>query len=367
MRRGRLTIRARLTLLYGGTVLACGTVLLVALYVLMRYIPTYVLPAQVLPARRLSEAPHGVTITSRDDVMAALLRLSGAALAGLALVSLLLGWIIAGRVLAPIHRITRTARAVADHALHERVQLEGRQDEFTELADTIDTMLDRLDVSFQAQQRFAANASHELRTPLATTRTMLQVALVHPGDHDLATLAPKLLATNERSIATVESLLALSRADHGVHDAQPVDLASVAAGTLEQVRPEAVTRHVRVLTELHPTSVSGDKDLLHHLLINLLHNAIRHNHAGGTARLTTTVRGGSAMIIVTNTGEVMTAEEAGRLFEPFHRRNDRTDAHGVGLGLTLVRAIAHSHHGTVMATPNPDGGLTTTVVLPAEA
>ncbi|MEV0056441.1 ATP-binding protein [Saccharopolyspora shandongensis] len=371
LRRNRLSIRLRLTLLYGGTVLACGIALLITLYALMWYIPSYDLqPATrrleaVVPAIPADDIGHpGVTITSKDDILTALLQLSGVALIGLALIAFLLGWVIAGRILAPIHRITRTTRTVAGHSLHERIHLDGPQDEFTELADTIDTMLDRLHASFQAQQRFAANASHELRTPLAITRTMLQVAIAHPRDHDLATLAPKLLATNERSIATVEALLALSRADHGIDDAKPVDITSVAAHALEQVRTEATAGRIAVHDELHPATVHGDEDLLRHLLINLLHNAIRHNHTGGAARLTTTTRDGTAIITVTNTGKPITSEEASRLFEPFYRIRTRTHANGHGLGLALVRAIAYSHHGAATVTPNPGGGLTITIALP---
>ncbi|GAA0628225.1 HAMP domain-containing sensor histidine kinase [Kutzneria viridogrisea] len=363
-----MSIRLRLTLLYGGLVLACGIALLGTVYFLMRYVPDYA------PAQRLSEEEHLVTvpavstppdaIISKDDVLVALLRVSGVALIGLALVALVLGWLIAGRMLAPVHRITRTAGTVAGHTLDERIRLDGARDEFTELADTIDTMLDRLHASFQAQQRFAANASHELRTPLTTMRTMLQVAAAHPHDHDLATLAPKLLATNERSIATVEALLALSQAEHGVNETAPVDLTSVAERALEEVHEEAAACRISVRGELRPVRVDGDEDLLHHLLINLLHNAIRHNHTGGAARLTIAVCGDSVVITVANTGEVVTAEDAGRLFEPFYRQRTRTRAKGHGLGLTLVRAVAHSHRGSATAAPNPGGGLTVTVVLP---
>lgn len=194
---------------------------------------------------------------------------------------------------------------------------------------------------------------------------MLQVAIAHPDDHDLATLAPKLLATNERSIATVESLLALSRADHGIDDAKPVHLTAVAEHALDQVRAEAAACRITVHGDPHPVHVVGDENLLHHLMINLLHNAIRHNRPGGTARLTTTTRNGTAVTTVTNTGEIITPEDAERLFEPFHRIRARTQASGHGLGLTLVRAIADSHQGTATATPNPDGGLTVTITLPA--
>ncbi|OZM73025.1 hypothetical protein CFN78_12410 [Amycolatopsis antarctica] len=371
LRGRRLSIRLRLTLLYGAMVLACGIVLLVTVYLLMRYIPTYDLPPPVgrrvvVPAIPIDAADSTmVTIASKDDILAVLLELSGVALLGLVLVAFLAGWVIAGRILAPVHRITRTARTVAGDTLDERIHLDGARDEFTELADTIDTMLDRLHASFEAQQRFAANASHELRTPLATMRTMLQVASARPGDHDLATLAPKLLATNDRSIATVESLLALSRAEHGSIDAESADLASIAARTLDQVREEAAARGIDVHGELRPARVHGDTDLLHHLLINLLHNAIRHNHAGGSARLMTTVRDGEAVVTVANTGDTVSPDEAARLFELFQRGNSRARAEGHGIGLALVRAIAHSHHGTVTATANPGGGLIVVVLLRA--
>ncbi|MBB4686821.1 sensor histidine kinase [Amycolatopsis jiangsuensis] len=371
LRRSRLSIRLRLTLLYGGLVLVCGVALLATVYFLMRELPTYDLetaagPVQATPATRLGELPLGV-ITTKEDILTVLAEASAVALLGLALVSFLIGWIIAGRILAPIHRIARTARTVASDTLHERINLDGRQDEFTELADTLDTMLDRLLAGFEARQRFAANASHELRTPLATIRTLLQVAVAHPDEHDLATLAPKLLATNDRSIATVEALLTLSRADHGLEDVEPVDLAEVAAGALAQVGAEAADHRIGVHSDLAPVRVEGDKDLLHQLVINLLHNAIRHNHPGGTARLTTVVRGDTAVVTVTNTGDPVPDQEAERLFEPFYRQLNRVHATGHGLGLTLVRAIAHSHRGTVAASPNSGGGLTVTATLPALA
>ncbi|WP_258346044.1 sensor histidine kinase [Saccharopolyspora gregorii] len=372
LRRTRPSIRVRLTLLLGGAVLACGVLLLVTVYALMRYLPDYAAPStplapNAIPPGALVRPAMRSSIATRDDFLGVLLQVSGLALAGLALVAFVLGWIIAGRILAPVHRITSTARTVAGDNLHERIQLGGRRDEFTELADTIDTMLDRLHDSFEAQQRFAANASHELRTPLATTRTMLQVALAHPDDHELAVLGPKLLATNDRSITTVESLLALSRADHGITDPRPVDLAAVAEGALEQVRAEAAAAGVEVRGEPHPARVDGDRDLLHHLVLNLLQNAVRHNHRGGGARLSVEVADGSVTITATNTGDDLTAADTGELFEAFRRHRGRTGTRGHGLGLTLVRAIARSHGGTAGAAPNPGGGLTVTVRLPEAA
>ncbi|MFR9730982.1 sensor histidine kinase [Saccharopolyspora sp. MS10] len=373
LRRSRMSIRVRLTLLLGGAVLACGSLLLATVYALMRFVPRYAVSPSVVVPRSGALSDDAVargptfqtTIATRDDFLNVLLQVSSVALIGLALVAFLLGWIIAGRILAPVHRIASTARTVAGDNLHERIQLDGRRDEFTELADTIDTMLDRLHTSFEAQQRFAANASHELRTPLATTRTMLQVALAHPADHELAVLAPKLLATNDRSITTVESLLALSRADHGIADPHPVDLTEVAEHALNQIRDEAATSGIGLRADLLPARVDGDQDLLHHLVINLLQNAVRHNHPGGSAHLSLATSDGTATLRVTNTGEPLPADAADRLFEAFHRHRTRTRSRGHGLGLTLVRAIADSHHGT--ATARPDGGLAVTVDLPVTA
>ncbi|MCX2729110.1 HAMP domain-containing sensor histidine kinase [Saccharopolyspora sp. NFXS83] len=375
LRHSRMSIRVRLTLLLGVAVLACGLLLLATVYALMRYVPRYAASPTVPLPRPGSPSDGAVairpafraTIATRDDFLDVLLQVSSVALIGLALVAFLVGWIIAGRILAPVHRIASTARTVAGDNLHERIQLDGRRDEFTELADTIDTMLDRLHTSFEAQQRFAANASHELRTPLATTRTMLQVALAHPADHELAALAPKLLATNDRSIATVESLLALSRADQGIADPHPVDLTEVAGHALDQVRDEAAASGIDLRTDLRPARVDGDQDLLHHLVINLLQNAVRHNHPGGSAHLAIAASDGTATIRVTNTGERIPAEAADRLFEAFHRHRTRTRSRGHGLGLTLVRAIAGSHHGTATAAARPDGGLAVAVDLPEAA
>ncbi|WP_461003473.1 sensor histidine kinase [Streptomonospora sediminis] len=366
-----MTIRARLTLLYGGMLLGFGTVLIAIVYILMRVVPAYdmplrpTLPMPAAAARAETvEVTRALPISSKQDVLSALLQMSAAALLVMTLIAFLLGWLIAGRILDPIHRMTRSARVIAGPTLHERIRLGGSRDEFTELADTIDTMLDRLHSSFQAQERFAANAAHELRTPLATARTMLQVARAHPEDHDADTLTARLLEINERSSATVESLLMLARAHHGIDAAEPVDLAEAAADALALVQDEAADRRISISNDLHPAAVDGDADLIHHLLMNLLHNAIRHNHPGGTARLAVSTRDNAAVITMANTGEVIGPELAERLFEPFHRAR-RTQGAGHGLGLTLVRAVARSHRGTAEGAPNPEGGLTVEVVLPA--
>ncbi|GAA2669609.1 MULTISPECIES: HAMP domain-containing sensor histidine kinase [Actinosynnema] len=375
-RRGwTLTARVRLTLLYGNLVLVSGVALLLAVYFLMRYVPVYELPPAEPPLDAPSEGPLSVpgesaapaaTVTTKDDVLATLVRLSGIALLALALMAYVVGWVVAGSVLSPVHRITETARAIAGRTLHERIRLRGGRDEFTDLADALDTMLDRLHASFQVQRRFTANASHELRTPLATTRTMLQVAIAHPEDYEVEPLARKLLATNDRSITTVESLLALAKADNGVVDAQPVDLAGLAEEVLGQVRAEAEAHGVRLEDELRPVTVLGDRALLHHLVVNLVQNAVRHNRSGGEARLLVGVGegGGEAVVTVVNTGERIDDRETERLFEPFHRLRARTRAPGHGLGLALVRTIAHGHGGTAEARANPAGGLTVTVALP---
>ncbi|ANY08617.1 HAMP domain-containing sensor histidine kinase [Pseudonocardia sp. HH130630-07] len=405
---GRLSVRLRLTLLIATGALACGLVMLAALYVLMRYVPTYelagepglpaigepvggvpavppgpgpadpagtVVPgAEVIPALpeidvdpALVRSPDGA-IRSAADVLHALVHYSGVALLALVLLGALLGWVVAGRVLAPVHRITATARDIADGNPHERIRIgprDGRDDEFTRLSASIDAMLDRLQDGLDAQRQFTANASHELRTPLAATRTALQVALAHPGAHDPADLLRKLLASNEHSIATVEALLTLARAEHALDPAEPVDLADTAAQALDEVASEAAGRTVTTHRDLGSAVVLADAELLRRLVVNLLHNAIRHNHRGGSVALTVRGRDGAAELVVENTGDVLAADEVERLFERFRRNGTRSGPRGHGLGLSIVRAIADGHGGAARAVPRERGGLAVTVTLPS--
>ncbi|WP_185922011.1 HAMP domain-containing sensor histidine kinase [Streptomyces sp. WAC06614] len=388
----RPTVRARFTLLYGSACLGVGVCLLTLVYLLMRYWPDYRIPdkADTLVSFRHAPAagagpcgvntptdcgtltsrpdasPTGLVIHSKADVLTTLLQFSGLALLLLTVLAFGLGWIIAGRILAPVHRITDTARTLAARDLGQRIGLDGPDDEFKELADTFDAMLERLDTAFAAQQRFAANASHELRTPLTATRTMLQVALAGPDDCDIRDLAPKLLAINRRSTEATNALLALAR-DPTTIDRRTVDLARLAREALHTVRDEAHEKNITLSCALQPVHVTGDPALLLQLLTNLLTNALRHNHTGGTATLSLTAAQDppTALITTANTGDPVPPGAVPTLFEPFHRLTPRTRSGGHGLGLPLIRSVARAHNGTATATANPTGGLTLHITLPA--
>ncbi|MFR9724611.1 sensor histidine kinase [Streptomyces sp. MS19] len=385
----RPTIRIRLTLLYGGMFLIAGFVLLTIIYLLA---------AQAL--NRGSDLPYDITdgaqvrITSdvcpeisglvsgdvfttwvekcqgtqRDIALDQLLRSSLLALLGLAVAAFAFGYVMAGRVLSPLGRITRIARQVAGSDLHRRIELDGPDDELKELADTFDEMLDRLDRAFTAQQRFVANASHELRTPLAINRTLLEVQLSDPdASPEVIQLGNTLLATNERSEQLVEGLLLLARSENELVDRKPVDLAEVAGQAVEQTRAEAQTRGVELRGDRQPVQVMGNGVLLERVALNLVQNAVRYNVArGGWVRVGVESRPGQAVLVVENTGPVVPAYEIDNMFEPFRRlRTQRTRSDkGVGLGLSIVRSVARAHGGYVAAEPREDGGLVMRVFVP---
>lgn len=316
-------------------------------------------PEQLQPAQMLLVNIR-TCISSKDDVLATLLLFSGVGLVVLTVLALALAWYVSGRVLARVHDITAAARTVATGNLHERIALEGPADELKDLADTFDEMLGRLDVAFQSQRRFAANASHELRTPLATTRTMLQVALADPDGQDLRVLGDRLLRTNQRSIDITEALLTLTSAEHGLGATEPVDLARLLTETAAALDARGLTLSVSV----RPAVVRGDPVLLRQLVTNLLTNAIRHNVAGGQVQVVLT----GERLTVANTGPVVAPEDLELIFEPFHRldtRQTRGPGSGHGLGLPIVRAIVRAHHATLEDCPNPGGGLTIAIVFPA--
>ncbi|MEV5570478.1 HAMP domain-containing sensor histidine kinase [Spirillospora sp. NPDC052269] len=293
------------------------------------------------------------------------------ALGLVALVALGLGWLMADRALRPVQRITETARRVArSHDLTERIGYDGPRDEVRELADTFDTMLGRLSRSFDGQRRFVANASHELRTPLAINRTLVDVAVRRRGaSEDVRRLGESLLVVNERHERLIDGLLTLAGGENEVTERTPLDLADVAEHVVDlaaAANGEAADRDVTVRGELAPAPTDGDPVLLERLVQNLVENAVRHNHQGGTCRVMTGVHDGWTELAVTNTGPVVPAYEMETIFEPFRRlgaervRSDR----GSGLGLSIVRAVAGAHGGTAVASPNPGGGLRVTVRLP---
>ncbi|WTG93866.1 ATP-binding protein [Kitasatospora sp. NBC_01560] len=385
----RPTIRMRLTLLYGGMFLMAGVVLLLLMYFFVRQALHDVAPPKLdfsvldrngnvssvfmvggvpMSSDQLNQMLAGRHEVASNAALNTLLRKSLTMLVCLAVIAFIAGYAMAGRVLRPLGRITRTAREVASSDLHRRIELDGPDDELKELADTFDDMLDRLDRSFDSQRRFVANASHELRTPLAINRTLLEVQLSDPAaSADLQQLGKTLLATNERSEQLVEGLLLLARSENELTDRRAVELSEVAARALEQTRAEAGRREVELRATLTPVVVGGNGVLLERLALNLLQNAVRYNVAGGWVEITTAEVPGGGELVVSNTGPVVPGYELEHIFEPFRRVKgaDRTRSDkGVGLGLSIVRSVVRAHGGTVEATPRAGGGLTMRVRVP---
>ncbi|MEU9320322.1 ATP-binding protein [Streptomyces sp. NPDC048295] len=381
----RPTIRIRLTLLYGGMFLIAGILLLSIIYMLAAQalhvgseLPFKIVNGQVtsdvcnLPEKASPEtfnaAMNSCVNHQRQQALDTLLNRSLLALVGLSVIAFAFGYAMAGRVLSPLGRITRTARRVAGTDLSRRIELDGPDDELKELADTFDEMLDRLERAFTAQQRFVGNASHELRTPLAINRTLLEVHLSDPqAPPELKQLGKTLLATNERSEQLVEGLLLLARSDNQIVERKPVDLAEVASRALDQTRGEAEERGVEIRGERAPAVVQGNGVLLERIALNLVQNAVRYNvPEGGWVEVTTELQGGQAVLVVSNTGPVVPAYEIDNLFEPFRRlRTERTGSDkGVGLGLSIARSVARAHGGRIIAEPREGGGLVMRVSLP---
>ena len=288
-------------------------------------------------------------------------------LAFLLVFGLLGGWLLAGRMLAPVTRITDATRMAATGSLSHRIELEGRQDEFRELADSFDAMLARLEAHVAEQQRFAANASHELRTPLAITQTLLDVAR-NDQSRDTDELVDRLHAVNTRAIDLTEALLLLSRADQRSFTPEHVDLSLIAEEATETLLPLAEKRGLNIETTGDMTSTIGSHALLLQLSTNLVHNAIVHNlPEQGTVWVATSVHPKSVALTVENTGEKLTPQLVAALAEPFQRGTERirTDHAGVGLGLAIVKSIAKAHDGTLTLAPRPAGGLRATVRFPS--
>ncbi|MFI5680847.1 sensor histidine kinase [Streptomyces cellulosae] len=387
----RPTIRIRLTLLYGGMFLIAGILLLSIIYLLAaQALNTGNQPLfKIIDGQNISvtsedcRAVNGVNKLQLDVFNRAisecidhqrqaaldnLLSRSLLALLGLAIIAFAFGYAMAGRVLSPLGRILRTARAVAGSDLSRRIELDGPDDEIKELADTFDDMLERLQRAFTAQQRFVGNASHELRTPLAINRTLLEVHLSDPNaPMELQQLGKTLLATNERSEQLVEGLLLLARSDNQIVERKPVDLAEVAEQAVDQVHGEAQAKGVVIRGEQKPALVQGNGVLLERIALNLLQNAVRYNvPEGGWVEVTTEIQHGQAVLVVANTGPVVPAYEIDNIFEPFRRlRTERTGSDkGVGLGLSIVRSVARAHGGHISAQPREGGGLVMRVTLP---
>ncbi|TDD20838.1 sensor histidine kinase [Nonomuraea diastatica] len=272
-----------------------------------------------------------------------------------------LGWMVAGRVLRPLRTITATVREISARDLHQRLASQGPDDEIKDLADTFDGLLGRLEAAFEAQRAFVANASHELRTPLTFERSLLEIALADPdaGVQDLRAACGRVLASNQGQERLIEALLTLSRSQRGLDQHQDLDLAKAAEATLGSAHAEAAARGIRVEAALAVARTVGDPRLVERLAANLVHNAVRHNVAGGWAQVWTGIDAGRPTLRVRNSGPVIPADQVDALFQPFRRlAGDRTgDGHGLGLGLSIVTAVATAHHAELTARALPGGGL----------
>jgi two-component system sensor histidine kinase VanS len=356
-----LSVRLRLTLSYAGFLVLAGALLLALWVVVLRLFPH----APIIVATR--SGIGGAFEPGRSGTQRAFGEAAAAVLAFLLVFGLLGGWILAGRMLAPLTRITDATRMAANGSLSHRIRLPGRRDEFRELADAFDTMLARLEAHIAEQQRFAANASHELRTPLAITQTLLDVARNDPN-RDTGELVERLHVVNARAIDLTEALLLLSRANQRSFTQEHIDLSLIAEEAAETLLPLAEKHGVTIETSGDMTPAIGSRALLLQMTTNLLYNAIVHNlPEHGTVQVTTSVHAKSVMLTVENTGERLTAHLVSTLTEPFQRGTERirTDHAGVGLGLAIVKSIAQAHDGTLTITPRAGGGLHVTVRLPA--
>jgi signal transduction histidine kinase len=402
----------RLTLFYAGAFFLAGAVLVGLMYFFMgqaldrqvtsrfgitEHLPesTSTEPDSQQRAHEAQDALRAQFQQDRDDTLDSMLIASLIALSAVGVVAGGFGWFMAGRALHPLQQITATARRVADRSLHERIALEGPQDEIKNLADTFDAMLERLDRSFDSQLRFVANASHELRTPLTISRTLIEVALEDPqADQSLRELGTTLLAVNQRNERLIDGLLTLAGSDQGVTNPGPVDLADIAAGrggfkilgenagdeagtsvsSAGDVNGDGIDASVEVRTYLRPAPVKGDPVLLERLIQNLLDNAIRYNlPEGGEVTVTIGILDDDAHVSVDNTGPPVPAYEIPSLFEPFRRLTgserladsaQASTGRGAGIGLSIVRSVAHAHGGSVRASPREDGGLIVQVRIP---
>jgi signal transduction histidine kinase len=405
----RWTARLRLTLWYGGLFLLAGLVLVATSYLLLRQrllpsgggaagkavkvvsSPTgAVVCAQPGGCQTLPSSAAGApapdpnqlyTVTGGQlsalkssflsDAMRTFLQTMLLVLGLMALLSLGLGWLVAGRVLRPLQRITATAKRLSERTLHQRIALDGPDDELKELADTFDGLLARLDAAFDSQRRFAANASHELRTPLAISRTEVDVALADPdaSPAELRAMAERVRDATQRSERLIEGLLTLARSEQEPRLREPADLADAAAQALEHTQRQDGPLGLHLVTQLRPAPVAGDPALLERMVANLVENAVRHNRPDGWLEVATGTDDRRTFVQVANGGPPIPPDQVESLFEPFRRLKGRvaSPARGAGLGLSIVRSVARAHGGHAHARALPDGGLEVTVRLPTRA
>lgn len=385
----RRTVRLKLTLLYGGLFLASGAALLAVTYVLVEHRLPVAIATQgqatgggsvkefcalngtgsIGTATLPGNGCTSLLATANQERNAALNQLleeSGIALAIMTVVSIGLGWLVAGRVLRPLRTITTAARRISARNLHQRLALDCPDDELSELGKTFNGLLARLERSFAAQRQFVANASHELRTPLARQRTLVEVALRDPSPTvgSLQAVCERVLATGEEQERLIETLLTLARSQRGLDRCEPLDLAAVAEDAAAASEAAAQTRGLRMHSTLAEAPALGDLRLAERLVANLVDNAVRHNVPGGWIEVVTGLREGRALLSVANTGRVIPPEKVDLLFQPFGRLEDRVGRDGLGLGLSIVTAIAAAHEADLRARPLPGGGLEVEVHFP---
>jgi signal transduction histidine kinase len=389
--RPRLTVRARLTLLYTGLFAVCGAIVVAVSYALVAQLGTSGRDRQpsasdlarfVARCRSLAHpdqpmlAKCNAALQSlqagllqqgaqhqRDLTFSHLLQYSLITLAVVSVLAAILGWVAAGRALRPLHRIAAAARAASEHNLSARVALHGPRDELHDLAETFDTMLGRLQAAFEGQQRFIANASHELRTPLAVMRTTVDVVLGNPDStpDDLRSMAADVRVAVDHAEHLIGALLLLARNERGLTVHEEVDLATVAEDVLDTVRLGDRWVH----STLEPAVIAGDPVLVEHLIANLVDNAVRYNAAAGDIWVSTGTAAGSSQLTVANTGPVISPADTDRILQPFQQLSDRTSHDGFGLGLAIVASIAAIHGGTATARSRNGGGLSVTVTIPS--
>ncbi|MFD9906204.1 sensor histidine kinase [Streptomyces sp. NPDC059063] len=392
---GRLTgrrVRVRLTLLYGVLFVVSGAVLLAITYLLVTHAsenltlvgshngkPTLVTGGEALS--RVDSLPGGgapksldaFTQTLRDQAYSQhqeelrhLLVQSGIALGIMAVLSIALGWLVAGRVLRPLRTMTGTIRSISARNLHERLAVAGPADELKDLADTVDGLLGRLESALDSHKRFVANAAHELRTPLTLEHALVEESLMdrEATVESYRSNLERLLAISEQQARLLESLLTLSSSERGLDRHEPVDLAALAEQVVRMPRPDVGRRGLRVEASTAPAATTGDSALVQRLVANLVDNAVGYNVPGGHVEITTGTRDGHAVVTVTNTGPEVPPEQVERLFEPFQRLGRTADEGHHGLGLSIVRTIATAHDARLTAHARPGGGLAVEVAFP---
>ena len=375
------TVRFRLTLLYGGLFIVSGICLLALTYLLIERLSPSLFVAFESKSAGITPgglggvpAPAGPAGHSAAMIRWAglnhLLEVSGVALAIMAVISITMGWLVARRILRPLRTMTATARSISDHNLHERLAVAGPADELKELGDTMDGLLSRLEAVVNAQRQFAANASHELRTPLTLERTLLEAILTEPRPTQAAwrSTCEQVLTSSQRQAAVVEALLVLAQSQRRLDHQKLFELTDLVTNAITASEPDLSAAGLTISTALERHHICGDARLIDHLISNLLQNAIRHNipHGKVQVAVTAATRTGEVTLRVINSGPLVPANQIERLLQPFQRLGtQRTSARdGVGLGLSIVKAIADAHAASIHARPGPDGGLDIEVIFP---